>query len=74
MFSIRHIIHISSGITHGRVLDGELLYTKILEINLFALAYRLFREDFSPINGALHDIQPFSKLYIYINLVGFLNV
>ena len=27
------------------------LYTKILEVNLFAFAYRLFHEDFSPING-----------------------
>ena len=27
-----------SGITRGRVLDGELLYTKILEVNLFAFA------------------------------------
>ena len=31
-----------SGITSGRMLDGELLYTKILEVNLFAFAYRLF--------------------------------
>ena len=30
-------IHMHSGITSGRVLDGELLYTKILEVNLFAL-------------------------------------
>ena len=36
-----------SGITSGRVLDGELLYRKILEVNLFAFAYRLFRRDFS---------------------------
>ena len=35
----------------GRVLNGELLYTQILEVNLFALAYRLFHRDFSPING-----------------------
>ena len=27
-------------------------YTKILEVDLFAFAYRLFHEDFSPINGA----------------------
>ena len=27
-------------------------YTKILEVNLFAFAYRLFHRDFSPINGA----------------------
>ena len=47
------IIQICSGITSGRVLNGELLYTKILEVDLFAFAYRLFHEDFSPINGAL---------------------
>ena len=40
-----------SGITSGRVLKGELLYTKILEVNLFAFAYRLFRRDFSPLDG-----------------------
>ena len=40
-----------SGITSGRVLDGELLYRKILEVNMFAFAYRLFHRDFSPING-----------------------
>ena len=40
-----------SGTTSGRVLDGELLYTKILEVNLFAFAYRLFHRDFSPLNG-----------------------
>ena len=41
-----------SGITSGRVLDGEFLYTNILEVNLFAFAYRLFHRDFSPINVA----------------------
>ena len=43
--------HMYSGITSGTVLDGELLYTKILEVNLFAFAYRLFHRDFSAING-----------------------
>ena len=33
------------------MLDGELLYTKILEVNLFAFAYRLFHEDFSSIDA-----------------------
>ena len=46
-------INMCSGITSGRVLDGELLYTKILEVNLFACAYRLFHRDSSPINGTL---------------------
>ena len=27
-------------------------YTEIPEVNLFAFAYRLFHEGFSPINGA----------------------
>ena len=27
--------------SRGKVLNGELLYTKILEVNLFAFAYRL---------------------------------
>ena len=35
-----------SGIPSGRVLDEKLLYTKILEVNLFAFAYRLFHEVF----------------------------
>ena len=48
---LSNTIHMYSGITSGRVLDGELLYTKILEVNLFAFAYRLFHRDFSPING-----------------------
>ena len=34
------MIQIYSGIASGRVLDGELLYTEILEVNLFAFAYR----------------------------------
>ena len=42
-----------SGITSGRVLDGELLYTKMLEVNLFAFAHRPFHEDLSPIDGAM---------------------
>ena len=42
-----------SGITSGRVLNGELLYTKILEVNLFAFAYRLFHRDFSPLDGGV---------------------
>ena len=29
-----HTIHMYAGITSGRVLDGELLYTKIPEVNL----------------------------------------
>ena len=42
IYTNMHItIHMYSGITSGRVLDGELLYTKILEVNLFAFTYRL---------------------------------
>ena len=32
-------IHMYSGITSGRVLNEELLYTKMLEVNLFAFVY-----------------------------------
>ena len=53
-----YTIHMYSGITSGRVLDGELLYTKILEVNLFAFAYRLFHRDFSPLNGAFFEKSP----------------
>ena len=48
---IYNTIHMYSGITSGRVLNGELLYTKILEANLLASAYRLFCIDFSPLDG-----------------------
>ena len=44
---IWYTIHMYSGITSGRVLDGELLYAKILEVHLFAFAYRLFHRDMS---------------------------
>ena len=46
-----------SGITSGRALDGELLYAKILEVNLFAFAYRLFHENFSSVDGTLPSIE-----------------
>ena len=66
-----------SGITSGRVLDVERLYTKILEVNLFAFDYRLFRRDFSPLDGTFcigtHSIFP--ALYMYFMLIweGFMN-
>ena len=55
---IYNTIYMYSGITSGRVLNGELLYTKILEVNLFAFAYRLFRRDFSPLDGTycIHNV------------------
>ena len=39
---VHNTIHMYSGITSGRVLDGELLYTKILEVNLFAFAVHIY--------------------------------
>ena len=51
--------------------DNQL--TKILEVNLFAFAYRLFHRDFSPLNGAFCiGTHSFFQLFIliYINLVG----
>ena len=52
-----HTIHMYSGITSGRVLNGELLYTNIVEVNLFAFGYRLFRRDFSPLDGTLCPVE-----------------
>ena len=47
MYKYRYILsNMYSGTTSDRVLDGELLYTKILEVNLFAFAYRLFHRGF----------------------------
>ena len=57
-----------STLLYSTLLYSTILYTKILEVNLFAFAYRLFHEDFSPISGALHGTQPFSS-FMYINLV-----
>ena len=59
-----YTIHMYSGITSGRVLNGELLYTKILEVNLFAFAYRLFRRHFSPLDGT-YCIYIYIYIYIY---------
>ena len=52
---------------------GSFYTQKILEMNLFAFAYRLFHEHFSSIYRVLHHTQLFPALYIYINLEGFLN-
>ena len=65
-----------SGITSGRVLNGELLYTKILKVNLFAFAYRLFRRDFSPLDGTYcMGTHSFLQPYIHFVLIweGFMN-
>ena len=59
-----------SGITSGRVLNGELLYTKILEVNLFAFAYRLFRRDFSPLDGTYWT----SRIFVYIYIIQFICI
>ena len=40
------------------------IYTKILEVNLFAFAYRLFRRDFSPLDGTYCICT--SSTYIYM--------
>ena len=38
-----------------------LIYTKILEVNLFAFAYRLFHEDFSSIDAQIFMKQSVGK-------------
>ena len=65
-----------SGITSGRVLNGELLYTMILEVNLFAFTYRLFRRDFSTLDGTYcMGAHFFLQLYMYFVLIweAFMN-
>ena len=47
-----------SGITSGRVLDGELLYTKSLEVNLHQLTSRIFvYVDYSVVSKRNHLAQ-----------------
>ena len=48
------------------IIDLNTKYTKILEVNLFAFAYRLFHEDFSSINGTLYKSSPSSTLPLVI--------
>ena len=51
-------------------------YTKILEVNLFAFAYRLFHRDHSPLDGAFRiGTHSFFQLYMYFKLIweGFMN-
>ena len=65
-----------SGITSGRVLNGELLYTKILEVNLFGFAYRLFRRDVSPLDGTYWmGTHSFLQPHMHFVLIweGFMN-
>ena len=52
------------------------IYTKILEVNLFAFAYRLFRRDFSPLDGTYcMCTHSFLQPYIHFVLIweGFMN-
>ena len=46
------------------------IYTKILEVNLYAFAYRLFHEDFSSILGTFALILiPFPSFILYFKLI-----
>ena len=52
------------------------IYTKILEVNLFAVAYRLFRRDFSPLDGTYcMGTHSFLQPYMHFLLIweGFMN-
>ena len=60
------IIQIYSGITSGRVLDGELLYTNILEVNLFAFAHSFMKISL-PSTGRCMILNLIPALYIYIH-------
>ena len=54
MIYLLYITQIYSGITRGRVLEGELLHTKSLEVNLFAFAY-----------SVIYLLSMFTYLFIY---------
>ena len=45
-----HLRHINFPLTDHKI--DIVTYTEILEANLFVFAYKLFHEDFSPIDGA----------------------
>ena len=64
-----------SGITSDRVLNGELLYTKILEVNLLHLPTDCFMEISPQSTGHIAWVLIlFPALYVFcIKLVGFLN-
>ena len=52
------------------------IHTKILEVNLFAFAYRLFRRDFSPLDGTYcMGTHSFLQPYMHFVLIweGFMN-
>ena len=67
-FAKEVIIHVYSGITSGRVLNGELLYTKILEVNLFAFATDRFMKISLQSSGLLHWYSfLFPALYCILN-------
>ena len=52
------------------------IYTKILEVNLFAFAYRLFHRDFSPINGTLLPLELSTTCdsRIHMNCIIYLSI
>ena len=45
------IMQLCSGITHGRMLNGELFAQRLQKVSLFAFVYRLFHDGFSLIIG-----------------------
>ena len=45
-YTLRHIIQIYSGITRGRVLNGELYTHRLHKLIYLCFVYRVFHEDF----------------------------
>ena len=63
-------------ITYMYIIYIIYIYTKILEVNLFAFAYRLFRRDFSPLDGTYcMGTHSFLQPYIHFVLIweGFMD-
>ena len=72
-FSLYPIIQICSGITSSRVLDGELLYTKILEVNLFAFDLHTDCEKSSRNNQKANANKWTSRIFVHYTLYLYLH-
>ena len=63
-----------SGITTGRVLNGELLYTKILEVNLFAFAQHIANANANKLTSRIFVYVIYIYIYIYIYIFIYIYI
>ena len=60
-----------SGITSGRVLDGELLYTKILEVNIPKVYIETLNQNFSVLVQTLCTVIKHAHGYTTLKYIFF---